>query len=133
MGLTPSALDVLDPDADYARNLATLLVGGEACPPELLARWSRPGRLFLNAYGPTETTVCSSQGPMAADDPLVTIGTMNANYKGYVLDDRLRRLPTPDPSVAAGTREQILASYREVRDMLALRLRKLFAIEPPTD
>ena len=41
--------------------------------------------------------------------------------------------PTPDPSVAAGTREQILASYREVRDMLALRLRKLFAIEPPTD
>ncbi|TDH39408.1 low molecular weight phosphatase family protein [Pseudohoeflea suaedae] len=41
--------------------------------------------------------------------------------------------PTPDPSVAAGTREQILASYRDVRDMLALRLRKLFAIEPPTD
>ena len=41
--------------------------------------------------------------------------------------------PTPDPTVATGTREQILSSYRDVRDMLALRLRKLFAIEPPTD
>ncbi len=41
--------------------------------------------------------------------------------------------PTPDPTVATGTREQILSSYREVRDMLALRLRKLFAIERPTD
>lgn len=38
--------------------------------------------------------------------------------------------PTPDPTVATGTREQILSSYREVRDMLGLRVRKLFAIEP---
>jgi protein-tyrosine-phosphatase len=39
--------------------------------------------------------------------------------------------PTPDPTVATGTREQILSSYRAVRDMLTLRLRKLFAIERP--
>lgn len=32
--------------------------------------------------------------------------------------------PTPDPSVARGTREQILSAYREVRDHLTLLIRK---------
>jgi protein-tyrosine-phosphatase len=31
--------------------------------------------------------------------------------------------PTPDPTVATGRREQILAAYREVRDYLANRIR----------
>lgn len=30
--------------------------------------------------------------------------------------------PTPDPTVATGTRERILDAYREVRDMLKLRI-----------
>jgi len=32
--------------------------------------------------------------------------------------------PTPDPTVATGTRERILDAYREVRDMLARRIRE---------
>jgi protein-tyrosine-phosphatase len=32
--------------------------------------------------------------------------------------------PTPDPTIATGTREQILASYREVREFLKVLIEK---------
>ncbi|WP_422372610.1 low molecular weight phosphatase family protein [Hoeflea sp.] len=35
--------------------------------------------------------------------------------------------PTPDPTVATGTRERILDAYREVRDMLVRRIRESLA------
>ena len=34
-----------------------LIMGGEACPPELAARLQAPGREVWNTYGPTEATV----------------------------------------------------------------------------
>jgi protein-tyrosine-phosphatase len=34
--------------------------------------------------------------------------------------------PTMDPSAAAGSREQILDAYREVRDSLVRRIRQRF-------
>lgn len=34
--------------------------------------------------------------------------------------------PTPDPSVATGTREQILSAYRQVRDHLAMLIERRF-------
>lgn len=36
--------------------------------------------------------------------------------------------PTVDPSVVSGTREQILAAYRDVRDRLARRIRARFGL-----
>ena len=61
---TPAALASLDPARLQA---ASITVAGEACPPELAARWA-PGRRMFNGYGPTETTIVvtspnhSSQG-----------------------------------------------------------------------
>ena len=45
--------------------LRILLIGGEACPPALVKRWSRPERSLLNSYGPTETTVTATLGHMS--------------------------------------------------------------------
>ncbi|MCO6187490.1 low molecular weight phosphatase family protein [Rhizobium sp. L1K21] len=38
--------------------------------------------------------------------------------------------PTPDPSVATGTREQILSAYRDVRDHLVLLIKKRLVESP---
>ena len=53
LGLTPSAAGVLSPEG---LDSVALLVGGEACPAELVDRWA-PGRVMINEYGPTETTM----------------------------------------------------------------------------
>ena len=38
--------------------------------------------------------------------------------------------PTLDPSVVEGTREQIMAAYRDVRDGLALQIARRFGVKP---
>ena len=50
---TPSAVAALSPQGLES---VALVVGGEACPAEVVDRWA-PGRVMINAYGPTETTV----------------------------------------------------------------------------
>ena len=69
--------------------LRTLIVAGEACPAELVRRWSA-GRRFINAYGPTEGTVCATLGPCASDADKPSIGRPIANARVYILDHRLR-------------------------------------------
>jgi amino acid adenylation domain-containing protein len=51
--LPPSALATLPHELFPV--LGTIIVAGEACSAELVARWSS-GRRFFNAYGPTEAT-----------------------------------------------------------------------------
>ncbi|WQQ26302.1 Pls/PosA family non-ribosomal peptide synthetase [Nocardioides bizhenqiangii] len=50
-----------------------LIMGGEACPPELASRLLAPGREVWNTYGPTEATVVAC-GARLSDDGLVRIG-----------------------------------------------------------
>ncbi|MBI0300959.1 amino acid adenylation domain-containing protein, partial [Streptomyces sp. PRKS01-29] len=79
-------------------SLRTLLVGGEACGPELVGRWA-PGRRMVNAYGPTEATVWATTGVLeaarhaSAGGP-PTIGVPAIGAQVYVLDAWLRPLPT---------------------------------------
>ncbi|WP_405495650.1 amino acid adenylation domain-containing protein [Nocardia sp. NBC_00511] len=94
--LTPAALSTLDRDRWALPHLRAIMVGGEACGPELVARWA-PGRMMFNGYGPTETTVVVSiAGPMTPGVP-VTIGNLVRGARAVVLDERLRPVPVGVP------------------------------------
>nr|AGN74876.1 nonribosomal peptide synthetase [Streptomyces griseoviridis] len=92
--IPPTALTGVPPESLPA--LRTLVVGGEACPPALVAQWA-PGRRMVNAYGPTETTACATtSAPLAPGGP-VPIGTPVAGLRVHVLDDALRLTPVGVP------------------------------------
>ncbi|MGY1761283.1 Pls/PosA family non-ribosomal peptide synthetase [Geodermatophilus sp. SYSU D00779] len=78
----PTLLATLDDDLPAVR---FLLVSGEACPRDLVVRWHRPGRRFLNTYGPTETTVTATLSVVDPDRP-VTLGSPLPGYSVTVLD-----------------------------------------------
>ncbi|MDQ4009448.1 MAG: amino acid adenylation domain-containing protein [Actinomycetota bacterium] len=78
----PTLLATLDEDLPRLR---FLLVSGEACPQDLIARWHRPGRRFLNVYGPTEATVTATWTSVHPDRP-VTIGVPLPTYSAVILD-----------------------------------------------
>jgi amino acid adenylation domain-containing protein/non-ribosomal peptide synthase protein (TIGR01720 family) len=77
--------------------LQAFIVGGEACPPNLVAQWSTEQR-FFNAYGPTEATVCATffenQGTSFSTLP---IGKPIANTQAYILDTYLQQCPVGIP------------------------------------
>ena len=88
----PSVLATLPEDApDRLTGLGSLVVGGEACSPDLVRRWS-PGRRMTNLYGPTETTVAATiSRPMSGGAH--PIGAPLAGTHVYVLDAGLRLVP----------------------------------------
>ena len=49
----------------------------------------------------------------------------------HTMDITVEYWPTPDPTVEMGTRDQRLASYRRVRDMLSQRIKQRFGWQPP--
>ena len=87
---TPSAVGVLSPEGLES---AALVVGGEACPAEVVDRWA-PGRVMINAYGPTETTVYAAiSAPLTAGSGVVPIGAPVPGAALFVLDGWLRPVP----------------------------------------
>ena len=84
----PTLLAMLPKDAPKLR---TIILGGEACPPSVAARWCRPGRHIFNSYGPTEATVVATVAEVLPNVP-VTIGGPIPNYTCYVADDALNLL-----------------------------------------
>ncbi|WP_110468198.1 non-ribosomal peptide synthetase [Williamsia limnetica] len=91
---TPSVLATLDEAA--LPGLRGLFVGGEACPPELVRRWSH-GRSLTNLYGPTETTVLGTARGSMQPESAAVIGRGVPGIRTHVLDSHLR--PTPDGAV----------------------------------
>ena len=90
MCCVPTLLATLDEDLP---GLRFLLVSGEPCPQDLVTRWHRPGRRFLNVYGPTEATVTATWTVVHPGRP-VTIGVPLPTYSVVVLDaDCDRALP----------------------------------------
>ncbi|MFJ1460351.1 amino acid adenylation domain-containing protein [Nocardia sp. N2S4-5] len=89
LNVTPAVVGSLDPAT--LPELRTVVVGGDACPADLVSAWA--GRRVLNGYGPTETTVTVTlSAPLSPDGP-VTIGGPVRGVSALVLDPWLRPVP----------------------------------------
>ncbi len=100
---TPSHLPLLESlPPEYSPD-TELLLGGELLHGELVDRWraEHPDVTVLNMYGPTETTVNCTEFRMEPGDPIphgpLPIGRPLDNTRLYVLDKRLRLVPTGSP------------------------------------
>ena len=69
-----------------------LIFGGEACPPELVARLAVGDREVWNTYGPTEATVVACGARLAAGEP-VRIGLPLDGWDLAVVDKDQRPVP----------------------------------------
>ena len=102
----PSLLAVMEDTIDSIR---LVNAGGEACTPQVLAKWSKPGVQFYNSYGPTETTVTATMGTLTPGDTIV-IGQPLPNYNLAVVDEAMNVVPIGEagelvitgPGVATG-------------------------------
>jgi len=83
-------------------SLKTVIVAGEACPPELVDTHLRdfPNVSLYNEYGPTEGSVWSTVYKLSADNwhkqqsqNLVPIGNPIPSVKTYILDRHLNPVP----------------------------------------
>ena len=95
---TPSAFSrLLQTDMNASNSAAPLtlravILGGEACPPELATACE----IFpqtLNGYGPTESTVFTTVNTAVSTEKTVHIGSPIANTRVYVLDEGLQPCP----------------------------------------
>ncbi|AHH97300.1 non-ribosomal peptide synthetase [Kutzneria albida] len=89
--LIPPVAMATVPEVDLPA-LRTLVVGGEACPAELVDRWA-PGRAMINAYGPTESTVVAAWSDPLVPGAVPPIGRPIWNTGVHLLDDQLRPVP----------------------------------------
>ena len=96
MFLPPSALAAMPEGASgELSSLVSLVVGGEASSPELVARWAQ-GRRLWNAYGPTEASICATMARLGEDGD-IPIGRPIADNRLLVLGRHGELLP---PGVA---------------------------------
>lgn len=85
----PTMLSTMTEDVPSLRQL---VVSGEICLPELVARWAREGRRMLNVYGPTEATVNTTVALCEPGRP-ITIGRPLEGYKTLILDTDMQSVP----------------------------------------
>ena len=88
--LPPSALMQMQP-RDLP-DLRVITVAGEACPQELVDRWSSETCKFFNLYGPTETTVWATYEE-CQPGRTPTIGKAIPNAEVYILNEADQPVP----------------------------------------
>jgi non-ribosomal peptide synthetase-like protein len=89
LSCVPTLLSMMEEDVPSIR---LLILGGEACPPDLVRRWWKPGRRVVNTYGPTEATVIATYAECRPDRP-VTIGRPLPDCSAWILDEKSRTTP----------------------------------------
>jgi len=85
----PSLLAVMEDSIDSIRMVNA---GGEACTPQVLAKWAKPGMQFYNSYGPTETTVTATMASLNPGDA-IEVGQPLPNYNLAVVDEHMNLVP----------------------------------------
>ena len=83
LSCVPTLLAMMEEDVPSVR---LLILGGEACPPDLVKRWWRPERRVVNTYGPTEATVVATYAE-CHPDKRITIGRPLPEYRAFILDE----------------------------------------------
>lgn len=76
-----------------------LILGGEACPPELAWRMAR-AREVWNTYGPTEATVVTTAARLSPGEP-VTIGWPLDGWQVAIVDELGEAVPFGEPGELA--------------------------------
>lgn len=97
MDIPPSLLKTMDPHK-APESLETIIIGGEACAPEVVRRWAARC-LVVNVYGPTEATVCTSLGacdPVSWNRPLIGQPLKNVTY--HLFDESLSPVSRGTPA-----------------------------------
>ena len=84
----PTFLSLVDAPLPTVR---LLVVGGEVCPPELVARFAHT-RCMMNTYGPTEAAVVATAAQCRPGE-LITIGKALPGYLTVVVDEQMNEVP----------------------------------------
>lgn len=84
LSCVPTLLAMMEGELPTVR---LLIVGGEACSPDLVRRWCRPGRRMFNTYGPTEATVIATWTECQPGET-VTIGEPLPGYLAFVMGEQ---------------------------------------------
>ncbi|WP_433325335.1 non-ribosomal peptide synthase/polyketide synthase [Spirillospora sp. CA-294931] len=88
----------------------SLVLGGEAASPELVAELSAGTEVF-NHYGPTEATIGVATTRLTSGSDVVPIGAPVANTRLYVLDAHLRPVPVGVPGELYIAGDQLARGY----------------------
>ncbi|MES2427142.1 MAG: Pls/PosA family non-ribosomal peptide synthetase [Bacteroidota bacterium] len=113
----PSLLAVMD---DIIASLRLVNAGGEACTPQVLNKWSRPGIDFYNSYGPTETTVTATIASLKAGDKII-IGDPLPNYNLAVVDNNLNLVPVGEEGELVITGPGVATGYVKLPQLTYLK------------
>ncbi|GGK19776.1 peptide synthetase [Pilimelia terevasa] len=99
-------------------SLTTVVLSGEVCPPDLVARWDRPGLALWNVYGPTEATVNTTAFRCRAGQP-INIGRPLRGYHLEVVDEELRPVARGESGELVIRSETLARGYVRQPDLTA--------------